>query len=142
MIYAGDGDDYVVGGDEWYGSLIELQNGDDTVFAPQLISRAANVGLNSDVGLTIRGGAGDDTWIVDEYGVVDDEGNANYGERFYGGEGNDYILGTHKVAYGSLFGNEDHDIMIAGDGVTSRLSMMGNDGDDKVYGSSSAAGDQ
>ena len=32
--------------------------------------------------------------------------------------------------------------MIAGDGVASNLDMMGNDGDDKLYGSSSATGTQ
>ena len=37
FIYAGDGDDYVVGGENWYGSLIELQNGDDTVVVPQMM---------------------------------------------------------------------------------------------------------
>merc|ERR1712003_502567 len=72
--------------------------------------------------LHISGGAGDHTWVLpDSYADVLANGDQNYGNEFYGGEGNDYMLGTHLVTYGD---------------------MWGNDGDDKIYGGSLATGAQ
>ena len=71
-IFAGDGDDYVVGGDNWYGSYIDLGNGDDTIVVPQEIGEGTDILDDADFDeyLTIYGGEGNDTWIVDSYGDV------------------------------------------------------------------------
>ena len=97
FIYAGDGDDYVVGGENWYGSLIELQNGDDTVVVPQLVGLEEIPNNDGFYGLLIRGGAGDDTWRVTSYGDVDEDGSSNFYGFHFGNEGNDYIQGTHMT---------------------------------------------
>jgi hypothetical protein len=59
-IYAGDGADYISTGHNWTVTYVEGGNGDDTYKAPQMISTSN----------TFRGGDGDDTVLVEAYGLV------------------------------------------------------------------------
>ena len=61
-------------------------------------------------------------------------------EHHFGEEGNDFIQGTHKAGKQYIYGGDDHDRMIGGDGLTMDGVIIGNGGDDRIYGGNNAAG--
>ena len=70
--------------------------------------------------------------------------NVAYGERtgnigdhsYFGGDGNDYITTQHtSTGEGLIYGGNGEDIIIQGDGGSASYGfLVGNDGDDKIYG--------
>ena len=124
-IYGGDGDDQIYQGFDWSKGVVLAGNGDDTI----------TLGTDNIDDNIIFGGDGDDTWV----NTMDSESRADFlGDEFYfGGEGNDYIATAHDsdgLTY--VYGGKGHDIIVQGDNsdVGDYGWLVGNDGDDKIYG--------
>jgi Ca2+-binding RTX toxin-like protein len=129
-IHGGDGDDQIRGGSQWKESYLYGENGDDTIQVPQSIERFGSGRLQ------VKGGDGDDTWIVQGYGAIEDTGalSPNYNDYGFGGAGNDVIRGTHKVENESVhYGGDGHDKLYGGDATDFNL-LVGNAGDDWIEG--------
>ena len=125
-IYGGDGADSIHQGKNWSEGLIYGQNGDDTIYLGE-----DYIGTNK-----IFGGSGDDTW-VNSVSYEDRTAGLIGAEYYFGGLGNDYIASSHKSdGITFLYGGAGEDIIVQGDEGTggSYGFMVGNDGDDKIYG--------
>lgn len=132
-ISAGDGDDIVYGGENWYGSTIRGENGNDTIHVPTGIEY-----------LYVYGNDGDDTIKrTATYGEVDyGDVEPNYYEAIFGGDGNDFIEGGHRIEdYGYLYGGDGDDKLYGGD-YNAVPMISGGDGDDWIVGGDYAQDDE
>lgn len=81
----------------------------------------------------VYGNDGNDTWIIQPYGLTEDKFNED--DYFFGGAGNDIVRGTHRAEEQYLYGGPGDDRVYGGDGA-GRLSngwhviMAGGDGND------------
>jgi len=109
-IYAGDGNDTLVGGAG--GDILYGENGNDLILGF----------AGADV---IYGGAGNDTIYGEDFGF---DGSRSY-DTLYGNEGNDVIYGGGRDD--TLDGGADNDVLYGGWGAD---SLIGGAGDDILWG--------
>ena len=88
-LYGGDGDDYLVPGNNWSTTVTYGENGNDTFIAPS----SGSPGYGETM---FYGGDGNDTVEVAAYGDVE---NPTTKELFEGNDGDDVIRGSHKGFY-------------------------------------------
>ena len=105
MFFAGDGDDLVVAGDGWAASSVFGFSGDDNI----------QMGTGSGSYRAV-GGKGDDTIKGVPYDEVDVIPGIT--DFMYGNDGNDLIIGSHKITgIQRLFGGTGDDKIVGGDEV-------------------------
>ena len=121
-LFAGDGEDKLSLGDEWYGVYGFGHDGNDVISLP--------VGSRR---VKFYGGDGNDK--VKPTPMDHMRGLANVDEYGYGGDGNDWIQGSHKLlGIWVAFGGNGDDKLVGGDLVRDRIEVHGEDGNDILKG--------
>jgi Ca2+-binding RTX toxin-like protein len=137
VLDAGSGDDKIRVSQGYNGGINVNVNGENHYFTAQDAKRLEirggsgndqiTVDANVRTGLTLNGGAGDDT-------IVGGGGN----DRIFGGTGNDVLAGRGGNDY--INGGNGNDIMLGGNGHDTLVGGNGNDmisgghGNDAIYG--------
>ena len=121
-MFGGDGVDSLHFGDSWLATYGFGHDGNDKIYLP-----------NDVADVTYYGGDGNDR----VYAVPSDElnGKMNTNELGYGGPGDDFMQGSHKLAgTWTAHGRDDDDKIIGGDDTTGDHKAYGNEGDDHIKG--------
>ena len=107
-IYGGDGNDEIYAGYNWGDSYVFGENGDDIVYAPQLIGTTY---------LEIDLGAGDDEIRRVDWQTIDDESweNSHSYTFLHGRDGNDVIRAPHGDGEAYIYGGNGEDKIYGGD---------------------------